>query len=127
MMPIRYRARRVFDGNISNLNSWVYDSNLRINYEHKRINLKGVECEFDTLGKFTGLQDRFGTDIYEGDVVTAYFNFGPAGGEEREAVIEVGPFGINLQSWVFDKGNEWALPAIVGNIHGGSGFRRLSI
>lgn len=119
MRPIKFRAK-------TNTGRWiygglVYSDNIEpaIYFEvgnkvYKRIDWAYVDPA--TVGQFTGLTDRNGTEIYEGDILL--YN-----GNRRTVEWKYGTFGLSMHEKGFPFQAFYELPVpivdstVVGNIH----------
>ena len=83
-----------------------------LNSEMGTIDGNAIPVIPETVGQFTGLTDKNGKKIFEGDIVRAMMDYGPAGFYERTVSI----------GWLDDVGYQWQyfdIPTIevIGNIH----------
>ena len=75
-----------------------------------------LECTEDAvIMQYTGLRDVDGKEIYEGDIVNAYVDYGPAGAIKITYAVGIDGSGNNLERWTFEE--EGYLPKVIGNVH----------
>ena len=116
MRTIKFRGKRV------NNSEWVY-GNLLLDRETgcyicEGIGSSATEVKPESVGQFTGLHDKNGKEIYEGDIL----NFG--NNNHVEVKFENGAFTVFSEplGWDFDSDDtpiltDFKYCEIIGNIH----------
>ena len=135
MREILFRAKTepnckdVMNGKIIKNPKWIYGY-VDLGYMHDckaplisdKNGNKTYKCQYETIGQFTGLTDKNGKKIFEGDIVTACdeitfspFEFGITGKVVYdECAFFIEPKDVMETQYLF---NECAVYEVIGNIH----------
>lgn len=118
MREILFRGKRLDNG------EWVYGDLMTKYSHHKGLTIVEHGCIYhevdpETVGQYTGLKDKYGVKIFDGDVVKGYYY---SNGVKKRIVGRVmfGYSGWNISGvghYVWDATTLTSACEVIGNVH----------